>query len=104
VQGRPVGESRNAPALRRFLLAEVGGVHFRKALHIIGKLFEREDGRNRAHRNAGTAIYAVVRADEELLSIIEARFIFAGMNAVNRTNVHTQSILATKFSNYISHV
>jgi len=71
---------------------------------LIGKFFEREDGRNRTHRNAGTTIYAVVRADEELLGILKARFILAGMNAVNRTNVHAQSILATKFCNYIRHV
>jgi hypothetical protein len=51
----------------------VGGIRFREALPLIGKFFEREDGRNRAHRNAGAAINAVVGTDEELFGFLEPR-------------------------------
>jgi hypothetical protein len=92
-----------ARTAKEILLAVVRSVHFHRGLQRIRKFFEREDSISRAYRNAGTAINTIVGANVKLFGFLEPLFIFAGMNAVNRTDVYTQGIFSARFSNHIGH-
>jgi len=84
----------------------VGGVLFLEADPLLGQIVAGVDGRDRADRDAGAAVDALERVDEELLGGVAARLISLGVDAVHRTGVHTCTILRadTGFRDYIGHL
>ena len=90
---------------RAALAAEVRGVLLSKVGPLLRQVVLREDGRDWAGRNAGAAVDALDRIDEELLGLAEAVFILFGVDAIDRTCVHTGGVLGadTGFCNDICH-
>src|SRR6185312_12882075 len=87
------------------LTSKILGVLFRISLPFFRQIVQRENRRDGTHRHAGAAIYAFNRVDEELVSPFKLRFIFFGVDAVNRAGVHTGTIFRpdARLCNYIGH-
>jgi hypothetical protein len=51
-------------------------IHLLECFPLIGQIAQSENGRHRADRNAGAAINAFHRIDEQLLRFAEFRLIF----------------------------
>src|SRR5580704_13678108 len=81
------GESKRTSA------AEVCGVLLRKVSPLLGQVILGKDGGNRARRHASAAVNALDRIDEQLLRIGETVFVLLGVNAIDRTGVHTGGVL-----------
>ena len=92
--------------LERRLAAEVRGVLLREVGPFLGQVVGGKDGRNRAGRNAGAAVDALDRIDEELLGVTVVGFVLLGVDAIDRTGVYASGVLGadTRFCNDISHV
>src|ERR1700738_1121366 len=75
------------------------------ALPLLRQIFEGENGRHRADRDASAAIDAFGRINVELLFVFKLRLVLAGMDAVDRANVHAGAIFCadTGFGNHVSH-
>ena len=91
--------------VRNELAAEVLGVLLRKMRPLLWQIILREDGGNRACRNARAAIDALDRIDEELIRAVVTVFILLGVDAIDRTCVYTGGVLGadTGFCDYIGH-
>src|SRR6267378_1211880 len=81
------------------------GVDWREAVPLFGKIFERENGGHGADGNASATIDAFGRVNIELRFGLERRFVFAGMDAVHRANVHARGVFCAdaRLGNHISH-
>jgi len=77
---------------------DVVGILLDVGVPLPGQVVQREDRRNGADRNAGTAVDALNRVDEELVYRIEPRpsvFVLRGlfrMDAIDRAGVHACGI------------
>src|SRR5437667_12467311 len=94
-------EARRARPLQNKCVAKTGlltlfcvpiSVDWREAVPLFRKIFERKDGGHRAHGNAGATVDAFSRVDVELSFSFESRFIFAGMDAVHRADIHARGV------------
>src|SRR6266446_3739776 len=78
---------------------------------LLGQVVQREDRRNGADRNAGAAVDALNRVDEELVHCIEPRpavfvlRVLFRMDAIDRAGVHACGIFRSdaRFGNDIRH-
>ena len=88
------------------LAAEVLGVFLGKAGPLLRQVVLREDGRDRAGRNAGAAVNALDRIDEQLIGFAEAVLVLLGVDAIDRSCVYTGGVLCadTGFCNDIGHL
>jgi len=88
------------------LAAEERSVLGRKFGPLLRQVVLREDRRNRADRDARTAIDALDRVDINHLSVREGRFVFFRMDAVYRTGVHTSRVFGADagFRDYVCHI
>ena len=91
--------------LKLALPAEVLGVPLGECIPLLRQVVEREDGGNRAHRNAGAAIDAFYRIDVQQLFGCVGGLVFLGMNAIDWTRVHTGGVFGAdaRLSNHIGH-
>jgi len=89
----------------RPLTFEVIGVDLGEVGPLLGEVVEREDGRDRAHRNAGAAIDAFDRVDIDHFDAGEVGFVLLGVDAIHGTGVDAGSVFRsdTGFRNYICH-
>jgi hypothetical protein len=71
----------------------VVSIHLSEMLPLLGQIILGKDRLNRASRLARSAVNALVRVNIQHFSRFEIRFVFTGMNAINRANVHTGCIL-----------
>src|SRR5579862_466938 len=87
------------------LTAVVRGVLLCEVRPLLRQVIESEDRRNRAGRNAGAAVNALDRVNEQLIGLAMAALVFLGVNAIDWTGVHTGGVLGadTGFCDYISH-
>src|ERR1700730_11304550 len=94
---RAVVQTRKVELLLSVPISIDGG----KALPFLGQVFEGEDGRHRANRDASATIDAFRRINVELLFAFELRLVLAGMDAIDRANVHTSGVFCadTGFGN-----
>src|SRR6516225_11696558 len=71
----------------------------------VRQIFEREDGRHRTDRNAGTTVDAFRGVNVELCLCGELRFILARMNAVHRADIHAGGVFCADagLGNHIGH-
>ena len=69
------------------------------------QIFEREDGGHRADWNAGAAIDAFSRMDVELRFRLKIRFVLAGMDAVDRADIHASGVFCAdaRLGNHVGH-
>jgi hypothetical protein len=81
------------------------GIDLGVLLPLLRKIVLREDGRNRAYRHTGSAVYALNRINIEHLVSGEGGFFLLGMNAIYWASVHAGRVLGTdaRFSNYVGH-
>ena len=81
------------------------GVDLGKMLPLLGQIVFGEYRLDRTRGFARAAIDALYRVNIQDFGRFEVRFIFPGMDAVNRTDVNTGSILRPNagFSYHISH-
>jgi hypothetical protein len=93
-------------ATPRALSSEKSGVLLREIRPLVREIIEREDGRNRANRDARAAIYALHGIDVEHIVLAKIRFIFLGMDAIDRTGVHAGRIFGSDagFRYNVSHI
>ena len=91
---------------RPSLAAEVAGVLFGEMGPFFRQIVCRKDGRNRARRNAGAAVDALDRIDEELIGIAVTVLILFGVDAVYWAGVHAGCIFGPDagFRDYIRHL
>ena len=84
---------------------EVVGVDRDVALPLLGHFVEREDRLDRARRHAGAAVDALVGIDVQHLRGLECRFVLAGMDAIDRTDVHARGIFGAdaRLGNNVGH-
>ena len=66
-----------------------------KFFHFSGRLVEGEDRLDGTRRDAGAAVDALVRMDEELFDGRELGLVFARMDAVHRAHVHARGVLGS---------
>jgi hypothetical protein len=71
----------------------VVGVHLGEVLPLLGKIVFREDRLNRTSRLTRATIDALVWVNIKQLRGLKCRLVFARMNAVYRTHVHTRRVL-----------
>src|SRR5580658_3148026 len=85
--------------------AVVGGVLLGKAGPLFRQVVLREDGRNRARRNACAAVDALDRINEQLNRLAVTVLVLLGVDAIDRTGVHTGGVLGadTGFCNDVGH-
>jgi hypothetical protein len=85
---------------------EVCGVLFREVRPLFRQVIGGEDGRDRADRDAGAAVDALDRIDEQLIDSAEIAFVFLGVDTVDRARIDTGVIFGADagFSDYISHL
>jgi hypothetical protein len=99
--------SQKAARLRRCgnLASEEGRVFLGVGLPFFRQVVCGEDGRNRTHRNTGTAIDALDGIDKELLLIGIRSLVLFRVDTVYRARIHAGRVLCadTGFSNYICH-
>jgi tRNA A-37 threonylcarbamoyl transferase component Bud32 len=88
-----------------YLFLVILGVTLGIFVPFLRQVIQREDGGNRANRDAGAAINALHRVDVEHGNIGEVGFILSRMDTIHRANVYARGVLGvdTGFSNYISH-
>src|ERR1700733_7942315 len=88
------------------LPAEVCSVLLSKVGPLLRQVVLREDCRHGAGGNAGAAVDALDRIDKELVSRSVTVFVLLGVDAIDRTGVHTGGVLGadTGFCNDVSHV
>src|SRR6267143_6686807 len=69
------------------------------------QIFEREDCRHRANRNAGAAVNALHRADIKLGLRFEIGLVLPRVDTIYRADVHASGVLGsdTGLSNYVRH-
>src|SRR5690349_25027652 len=81
------------------------GIDLHEALPLFWKVFQGEDCRYRADRDAGTAVNAFIGIDVKLRCGRKLTFVFSWMNTITRADVHARSILCahTRFGNYVCH-
>src|SRR5438132_142650 len=82
------------------------GVLLGVACPFLRQIFQSENRRYRASRDAGAAVNAFIRVDVELLDTFKGRFILFGMNTVHRTDIHTGSVFCAnaRLGNNVSHI
>src|SRR3972149_1947540 len=82
------------------------GVDRRKILPLLRQIFEREDGRHRANRDAGSTVDALAGADVELSLLRESRFILARGDTIHGAHIAASCIYgsAARLSYDVSHV
>ena len=103
----PARTPRTETGLRRLVriclelaTRNVVGVLLDVGVPLLGQVVQREDRRNGADRNAGAAVDALDRVDEELVYRIEPRpaifvlRVLFRMDAIDRTGIHAGRILA----------
>jgi hypothetical protein len=85
---------------------KVRGVFFREVRPLLRQIVGGEDGRYRADRNAGAAVNALDRIDEQLIDCAEIAFVFLRVDTVDRARIDTGVIFSADagFSDYISHL
>jgi hypothetical protein len=88
-----------------WLSAEISGVLLREVGPFFWQIVQREYSRHRTHRNARTAVDALDRIDINQLFGSKLRVILLGMDAIDRTSVHTGRVLSpdARFCDYVSH-
>src|SRR3984893_19106041 len=98
------GEAEAAAAVRK-LPPVILRVALGESGPLLRQIVQRENGRDRTHRNAGAAIDAFHRIDVEHLFLAERRLIFLGMNAIHRAGVHTGGVLGSdaRLCNHVCH-
>src|SRR5258708_18189964 len=76
-----------------------------EALPLLRQVFEGEDGGYRANRDASAAIDAFRWINEELLLAFKLGLVLAGMDAVDRADIHAGGIFRadTRFGDHVSH-
>ena len=81
------------------------GVAFSEGVPFFRQIIERENGRNRADRNASAAIDALHRIDVQQLLSRVGGLIFLRMNAIDRTRIHTCRVFGAdaRLSNHVGH-
>jgi len=91
--------------LKLALPAEILGVALGERVPLFRQIVERENGGNRAHRNAGATIDAFHRIDIQQLFGRVGRLVFLRVNAIDRTRVHTGGVFGAdaRLSNHIGH-
>src|SRR6267154_700425 len=77
----------------------------RIALPFFREVFEGEDGGDGTDRDAGATIDAFGRINIELFFVFKLRLVLAGMDAIDRADVHTCGVLGADagFGNHVSH-
>src|SRR5208283_6169989 len=87
------------------LLLVILRVDLDEALPLFRKVIQGEDGGDGADRNARAAVNALHRVDVELRQVGEVPFIFARVDAINRTDVYASSVFGVdaRFSNDVRH-
>src|SRR5882762_8222965 len=77
----------------------------RIALPFFREVFEGEDGGDGTDRDAGATIDAFGRINIELFFVFKLRLVLAGMDAIDRADVHTCGALGVEgaFGNHLSH-
>src|SRR6185437_11039446 len=88
-----------------WLTSEVLGVLTFVILPFIRQIVGSEDGRDRTHWHASSAIDTLHRIDEELLRFAVGTFILFRVDAVHRAGIDACRVLGTdaRFCNYICH-
>jgi hypothetical protein len=82
------------------------GIDRREVLPLLGDVVFGEDGLDRARWFARAAINAFIRMYVEHFGRLEIGFILTGVDAIDRTNIHTSRILSpyAGLSNNVSHL
>src|ERR1051325_1284366 len=80
-------------------------VDFDEVLPLFRRLVERENRLHRTRRNAGAAVDALVRMDEQLVRTFELGLVLPRMDAVDRADIDTGGVLRADagFGNDIRH-
>src|ERR1035438_5255366 len=88
------------------LTSEVRRVLLGKAGPLLRQVVLRKDGRDRAGRDACAAIDALDRINEQLVDLGVSGFVLLGVDAIDRTGVHTGGVLSadTGFCNDVGHL
>ena len=88
------------------LAAEVVCVLLGKVGPLLGQVVGGKNGRDRAGRDARTAVDALDRVNEQLIGFAEAGFVLLGVDAIDRTGVYTGGVLGadTGFCNDVCHL
>ena len=88
------------------LTAEVRSVLRGEAGPLIGQVVGGEDGRYRTGGDTCAAVDALDGIDEQLIGLGVAGFVFLGVDAIDRTSVHTGGVLGadTGFCNDVCHL
>src|SRR5208337_1481275 len=91
--------------LAKVSAAEILGVALGIFLPLLRQIIEREDGRNRANRDASAAIDAFDRIDIQHLFGRKFVAVLLGMDAIHRTSIDARRVLGadTGFRYYIGH-
>jgi hypothetical protein len=84
-------------------LVVVRGVERGEPGEFLGEFVQHENRIGGANRDAGAAIDAIVRLDEELRRFGESSLILFGVDAIHRAGLHAQFILGTGIGNYVCH-
>jgi hypothetical protein len=102
IPSKPRAKSQEPEAV---LPPEVLGIAFGESVPLLRQIVEGEDGRNRAHRNASTAVNTLYRIDIQQLLGRVSGLIFLGMNAVHRARIHACSVFGAdaRLSNHVGH-
>ena len=88
------------------LTSEVCRVLLGKVRPLLWQIVLRKNGRNRTGRDASAAIDALDRVNEQLVGLGEAGLVLLGVDAIDRTGVHTGGVLGadTGFCNDVGHL
>jgi hypothetical protein len=88
------------------LTAEVGRVFLREVGPLLRQVVQGKDGRDGAGGDACTAVDAFDRINEQLVGVAVAVFVLLGVDAIDRTGVHTGGVLGadTGFCNDVCHL
>ena len=98
-------QSRRAICHSAWLTLEVVGVDLGEVGPLLGEVVEREDGGDRAHRDAGAAIDAFDGVDVDHFDRGEIGFVLFWVDAIHRTGVDAGRVFRsdTGFRNYVCH-
>jgi hypothetical protein len=83
----------------------VGSILFGKVSPLLWEIVGSKDCRYWAGWDASAAVNAFDRIDEELIALSETALVFFGVDAIDRTGVHTGGVLGadTGFCNDVCH-
>src|ERR1039457_5220375 len=84
-------------------LVVVRGVERGELGEFLGEFVQHENRIGGANRDAGAAIDAIVRVNEELRALGETGLSLFGVDAIHRAGLHAQFILGTGIGNYVCH-